>query len=269
MSGATPARYALLPRLRLTPTTAELVRARLDEAFATLEPALRATGREGLDALDAGCGRVSALARYRGRIARFVGADLHEPPPGALPHLDAFVAVDLCGDPQAFGPASFDVALSSFTAEHFGDPAAAFRNLRGWLRPGGRLVLTTVNRRHPFVAAYLGLPDAVRRPLQRLVKATAADAHPLVGVCNDPAAIRRALEQAGFVDIRIATVPHLARAWGRRLPAFALGLVGDLLAQPFASRRSTIVADAVAPTALVTRADIPAEPEPVAAVSGA
>lgn len=239
-------RFAVLGSLGLRPTVTELVRDRLDAAFARVESA--AAGPEpAVDALDAGCGRVSALLRYRPRVRRLVGADLHEPPPGALPHLDTFVAVDLCGDTGAFPAGSFDVVLSSFTAEHFADPPAAFRNLRAWLRPGGTVVLTTVNRRHPFVAAYLGMPDVVRRPLQRLVKATAADAHPLVGVCNDPSTIRRALEDAGFMDVSIATVPHLARAWGRRLPAWLLGLVGDMAAQPFPSRRSTIVADARVP----------------------
>ena len=115
-------------------------------------------------------------------------------------------------------------------------------NLRRWLRPGGTLVATTVNRRHPFVAAYLGLPDGPRRRLQPLVKATAADAHPLVGACNDPATIRQTLVGAGFTDIRLTTVGHLARAWGRYWPTFALGLAGDLLTVPFPSRRSTIVA---------------------------
>ena len=243
-------RFAVLARLGLRPTVSDVVRDRLDAAFARAEAAgdeAAASFGPTVDALDAGCGRVSALVRYRGRIRELVGADLHEPPPGALPHLDRFVAVDLCGEAEAFPEASFDVVLSSFTAEHFADPPAAFRNIRRWLAPGGTVVLTTVNRRHPFVALYLGLGDAVRRPLQRLVKATAADAHPLVGVCNDPATIRRALEEAGFTDIRIATVPHLARAWGRLLPAWLLGLLGDLAAQPFPGRRSTIIADARVP----------------------
>ena len=43
---------------------------------------------------------------------------------------------------------------------------SALANLARWLRPGGSLVLTTVNRRHPFVAAYLGLPDPLRRRIQ-------------------------------------------------------------------------------------------------------
>ena len=155
--------------------------------------------------------------------------------------------MDLCGTAAPFPDDSFDLVLSSFTLEHFADPLAAMTNLRRWLRPGGTLVATTVNRRHPFVAAYLGLPDSARRAFQPLVKATAADAHPLVGACNDPATVRRALAAAGFIDIRLTTVGHLARAWGRHLPTFAVGLAGDLLTRAAPSRRSTIVALASAP----------------------
>jgi hypothetical protein len=103
-------------------------------------------------------------------------------------------------------------------------------------------VITTVNRRHPFVAAYLGVPDGARRRLQPLIKETAADAHPLVGRCNDPEAVTATLADAGFEKIELETVGNLARAWGRRLPTFALGLAGDLIAQGSPSRRSTILA---------------------------
>jgi SAM-dependent methyltransferase len=181
------------------------------------------------------------LRAFRPRIGRLVGADIHEPS-APLPHLDEFAVLDLCGAPDGFPIGSFDVVLLSFTLEHLADPPAALANLRRWLRPGGTLVATTVNRRHPFVAAYLGLPDGSRRRLQPLVKARAADAHPLVGACNDPASVRAALVDAGFTDVRLTTVGHLARAWGRHWPTFALGLVGDLLTVPFPARRSTIVA---------------------------
>ena len=54
--------------------------------------------------------------------------------------------------------------------------------------------------------------------------------------------------EAGFVAIQVRTTAHLARAWQRRLPAFGLGLLGDVAAQRFPERRSTIVARArVAP----------------------
>jgi SAM-dependent methyltransferase len=223
-------------------TTATLVRDALDDALARAE----ARG-DGVTVLDAGCGRVSALLAFRPRIDRFVGADIHSPAPGSLPHLDEFRAIDLCTEPDAFPASSFDVALSSFTMEHFADPAAAVANIRGWLRPGGRLVLVTVNRRHPFVAAYLGLPSVVRARLQPLVKATAADAHPLVGACNTPAEIRDALAGAGFVGVRVETVGHLEAAWARRSWTRALGAIGDRLTAGTPSRRSTIVAWAEVP----------------------
>jgi SAM-dependent methyltransferase len=239
---AEPGRFALLPRLGIQPTVGSLVHEALDRAVASAEA--RSPGAVAV--LDAGCGRVSALRAFRPRIARLVGADIHEPST-PLPHLDEFAIVDLGGPGTAFPDGSFDLVLSSFTLEHFADPGAALTNLRRWLRPGGMLVATTVNRRHPFVAAYLGLPDGPRRAIQPLVKATAADAHPLIGACNDPAAVRAALTGAGFVDIRLTTVGHLARAWGRHWPTFALGLAGDLLTRGAPSRRSTIVALARAP----------------------
>ena len=229
-------RFALLPRLGISPAVGSLVHEALDRGIAAAEQ--RSPGA--VTALDAGCGRVSALRSFRPRIARLVGADIHEPS-APLPHLDEFAIVDLCADGAAFPDGTFDVVLSSFTLEHFADPPAALANLRHWLRPGGMLVATTVNRRHPFVAAYLRLPEGPRHAIQPLVKSTAADAHPLVGACNDPATIRAALTAAGFDDIRMTTVGHLARAWGRHWPTFALGLAGDLLARGAPSRRSTIV----------------------------
>lgn len=230
-------RFALLPRLGIRPSVGSLVHEALDRAVGGAE--VRSPGA--VTALDAGCGRVSALRSFRPRIARLVGADVHKPTT-PLPHLDEFVIVDLCRPADGFADASFDVALSSFTLEHFEDPAAAMANLRRWMRPGGTLVMTTVNRRHPFVATYLALPDGARRRLQPLIKATAGDAHPLVGACNHPAAVHEALSDAGFREIRLTTVGHLARAWGRRWPTFLLGLLGDLLTSAIPSRRSTIVA---------------------------
>jgi len=87
----------------------------------------------------------------------------------------------------------------------------------------------------------------VGRPLQRTVKATAADAHPLVGACNTPRQVRHALAEAGFAAVEVRTTSHLARAWRRRLPTYGLGLLGDLAAKRLPERRSTIVARARVP----------------------
>ena len=220
----------LLLRLGLGPSTAEVTRGFLDAA---LPPS-------GAAIVDAGCGHVSALRQFRARADRIVGVDVHAPD-APLPWLDRFVRADLCADADALPAASLDLAFSSFAFEHLRDPDAALRVLARWLRPGGWLVITTVNRAHPLVAAYCGMPRPIAAPLQRLVKAAPGDAHPLVATHNTPRRLRTALREAGFSDIEIVTTDHLARAWRRRLPAFALGLVGDLAAHPFPARRSTIV----------------------------
>lgn len=230
-------RYALAVRLGIRPTLPARLHAVLDAALH--EASAHALGP--LSVLDAGCGRKSPLAPFRGRIGRLVGVDVHAPD-RPLPFLDDFAAVDVCRDGGAFDDASFDLVLSNFTMEHLADPPAAMANLHRWLRPGGVLVVTTVNRRHPFVTAYLALPDVLRRRVQPLVKASAADAHPLAGRCNDPTAIRAALTTAGFEGIELETLGNLGRAWARRRWSFALGLVGDLLARATPSRRSTILA---------------------------
>lgn len=223
-------------RLGLEPTTSEVVTRWLDAAL----PATDGT------ALDAGCGRLSHLKRFRPRLARFSGVDIHEPG-RPLAWLDEFRVADLCVDADAFERGVFDVALSNFTVEHFADPVAAFRCIQGWLKPGGTLVITTVNRAHPFVDAYCSIPGDIRDRIQPVVKMSAADAHPVVGACNTPRLVRDGLRAAGYEDIRIVTTDHLARAWGRTLPTWALGLIGDVAAHSMPARRSTIVAQARRP----------------------
>ena len=64
-------------------------------------------------------------------------------------------------------------------------------------------------------------------------------------------------------DIRLATVGHLARAWGRHWSTFALGMAGDLLTRSAPSRRSTIVVQATAPISMgrwASRAAGPGQP---------
>jgi len=243
-----PTREGILSRCGIVPSVAAELEIALRQAVQGAETAAPDKSK-GLTVLDAGCGRSSALQPFKPRIGRFVGIDIHEPAPGSMPYLDEFAVVDVCADADAFAPATFDIALSSFTVEHFARPADAFLNVARWLRPGGTLVITTVNRRHPFVAAYLGFPSRLRHRLQHVVKATAADAHPIVGVCNDPTALRSALENAGFVDIRIEPIGHLARAWGRTWPTFFIGLAGDLLSRGLPSRRSTLLVSGRVPGA--------------------
>jgi SAM-dependent methyltransferase len=239
-------RLALLPRLGIRPSTGEVVSLLLDAALTEATVRAVAEGRR-TAVLDAGCGRVSALRPFRDRIGEIVGLDIHGQPPGSVGHLDRFVVADLCTDADAFPPATFDLVLLSFTVEHLADPAGAFAHLARWTRPGGTLVATTVNRRHPFVAAYLDMPTGLRTRLQAVVKERREDAHPLVGACNTRPALATALRDGGWSDVRVASVGHLARAWSRTWPTFALGVAGDAVTRGMPARRSTLIASARRP----------------------
>ena len=232
-------RLRIARRLGLTPTTQEIVERWLDEAVPS---------DGGAAALDAGCGRLSLLRPLRPRLARFVGVDIHAPAK-PLAWLDEFAVADLCTDTDAFAPATFDVTLSNFTVEHFADPLAALRTIGTWLKPGGWLIITTVNRRHPLVDLYLSIPAGLRAKVQPMVKRSEADAHPLVGACNTPRLVREGLAAAGYTDIELVTTSHFTRAWGQTLPTWGLGLLGDVAAHSMPARRSTIVARARRATA--------------------
>jgi len=96
-------------------------------------------------ALDVGCGVGHTLRRIAPLVAFAAGADatLEMMQAGrdsvvTAPNT-AFVQSDATALP--FADASFDLATCRLAAHHFSDPAAAFRDVRRALRPGGRFVL--------------------------------------------------------------------------------------------------------------------------------
>jgi len=100
----------------------------------------------------------------------------------------------------ALEPASFDAAFSRFGVMFFADPVAAFRNVRGALRPGGRLAF--VCWRPVAENDWVLVPMAAAAPHLSLPPPAAPDAP---GPFSFGAAerVRGILEAAGFEAIRI------------------------------------------------------------------
>src|SRR6266849_1567747 len=90
-------------------------------------------GVRGLRVLDVGCGDRPYERLLRG-AAEIVGFDV----PGN-PHADLHGSIDAI--PVA--DAAFDVVLCLQVLEHVPDPAAAVRELRRVVKPGGRVLLST------------------------------------------------------------------------------------------------------------------------------
>ena len=94
---------------------------------------LRAQDLRGARVLDVGCGDRPYDALFTG-AATLVGFDV----PGNA-HADLHGSIDAIPVENA----SFDVALCLQVLEHVPDPAAAIRELRRVVRPGGRVLLST------------------------------------------------------------------------------------------------------------------------------
>lgn len=135
------------------------------------------------------------------------------------------------GDAQVypFEREAFDVVISRFGAMFFADPVAAFANIGGALRPGGRIALLSWRElaRNEWVLA-LRRSLAAGRPLPE----------PPSGVPGpfglaDGSAVRRILAAAGFEEVALAAVDEPVLLGADAEDAFAfvrgLGLTNGLL----------------------------------------
>jgi SAM-dependent methyltransferase len=102
----------------------------------------------GQKVLEVGCGTGAAtvpLAEAVGETGEVVGVDISEPMlAGARQRISQsgmgnITLLQADAQTYRFEPESFDLITSRFGVMFFSDPVAAFRNLRGALRPGGRV----------------------------------------------------------------------------------------------------------------------------------
>jgi SAM-dependent methyltransferase len=106
------------------------------------------------------------------------------------------------GDAQVFDfePGAFDLATSRMGVMFFADPKAAFRNIGGALKPGGRLVFACwaplAENRH-WLISY----DVALRHLGPPAPRPAHEPDPLA--FSDPDYVREVLAAAGFVGISV------------------------------------------------------------------
>jgi SAM-dependent methyltransferase len=159
--------------------------------------------------LDVGCGTGATAIPFAAAVApsgHITGIDISEPMLGqARQNIAKHGAGNITlilADAQVhrFAPDSFDLLISRFGVMFFADPAAAFSNLYGGLRKGGRLCMAVwasmadnVHWKIPFDIAvkHLG-PPAPTDPRE-----------PGPMAFRDPTYLRDILTKAGFADIAI------------------------------------------------------------------
>lgn len=170
----------------------------------------RAAAQPGERVIDIGCGcgaTTLALADAIQPGGRLLAADVSEPMLararqriGDRPGI-AYACADAAT--HGFEPGWADLLFSRFGVMFFGDPAAAFANMRRGLKPGGRMVFACWRRPAenpwmmlPLQAAYLHVP--------KLPKQDPDDPGPFS--FGDPDRVRRILDAAGFTGVALEPV---------------------------------------------------------------
>jgi ubiquinone/menaquinone biosynthesis C-methylase UbiE len=167
----------------------------------------RAKARTGERIIDAGCGcgaTAIAFAQKVGPTGHVLGIDISAPmlararqiAPAGLP-VD-FVLAD--ATVYRFDQSSFDLLVSRFGVMFFAEPAVFFANLRGALRPSGRLAFACW--REPRDNPWLMMPlQAVYKHAPKLPQLGPEDPGPFAFASE--ARVNRILSEAGFAGIKM------------------------------------------------------------------
>jgi SAM-dependent methyltransferase len=169
-----------------------------------------APGHRVLD-VGCGCGEITIAAARAAHGGSALGLDLSAPMLDVARRLATEAGVGnvgfVEGDAQVYPlpPASFDAVISSFGVMFFADPVAAFGNLAGALRPGGRLAFLCWQdgRRNELFGIPLG---AFRYHAPGLPGLAGDD-----DAFTDPERVSGLLAAAGYPDVRIEPVTEPVR----------------------------------------------------------
>jgi len=114
------------------------------------------------------------------------------------------------GDRLPLADRQFDLALAIWVLEHVADPAATLGEIARVLRPGGRLIFLTPNRRHPLIVANRlsqALPQLQRRLVPALYGRDAADTFRVHYRANSSNTLTTLADGCGLVLERLEVVP--------------------------------------------------------------
>lgn len=154
------------PLHKLTPARVEYVRDRLAERFSRDTKSLKSLAD--LSILDVGCGGgilAEPLARLGAKVAgiepaaeSIAVAKAHADEAGLQVDYRAATAEELLAEGQ-----TFDAVIASEVIEHVNDPAAFVKTLSGLVKPGGLVLLSTLNRTlKSFALAIVGAEYVLR-----------------------------------------------------------------------------------------------------------
>ncbi len=176
-----------------------------------LETIVRSHLKAGSAVLDLGCGRGGVVELFWRDVRLAAGLD-PDSPSLAEHRAPGLPVVRGVGEHLPFVDESFHLIVCVWVLEHLKDPAAALREVRRVLQPGGHFVFVTPNMRHPLMLMNrLGkaLPLLQRRLVPTFYGRVEADTFPVQYRANTVAAIRAHAQASGLnvYDLRVVPDP--------------------------------------------------------------
>ncbi len=181
---------------------------------------------QGCSWLDVGCGRCpfpenEQLARFLAqRCDRVVGVD-----PDVAVRENDLVHERVQTTLENFeSPQPFDVVTLRMVAEHITHPASAVKSLAKLTRPGGKVVIYTINRWSPVSLVAWMVPFRFHHAIKSVLWGTKEeDTFPVAYQMNTRRTLRRLFEADGFREVQFARLSD-CRTFFRILPLHYLEL---------------------------------------------
>lgn len=180
--------------------------------------------------LDVASGPFDRLASLGRIYRRLIGLDV-TPRIAENPGLDFKVRGDVYKLPLADG--SVDLAVSSYLMEHLEYPVAALREIARVLRPKGRFVFLTPNRRHYVCLTARLTPLWFHRWFLSRHGRRVEDVHPTLYRANTPKHLREVASEAGFRMVELEMFEAAPAYLGWSWPTFLLGTLYERLVNRF------------------------------------
>lgn len=156
--------------------------------------------------LDAGCGPGGLVKGLVSRANRVTGADRYVSSFADQLEIPEAVEAELAALP--FADKSFTLITCSWVLEHLPDPAAVFREFSRVLKPGGRVIFITPNKRNYAVWMRRLVPSRIS---QRIVHAIYARDEHFINPTYYRANTQRDIDDAmGGAGLRVERFDHIS-----------------------------------------------------------